>query len=129
MFKKDGTTTAGTFLKSVLSLQRDTSLYLKLEFIASCVPSQTGNSSQVSDGAGAVLLMKRSLATQKGLPVLGVFRSVILFDKASCDVHLHRYAKNILDNFAGHLLRLVLIQQSWVSVQQLPFLPQLRRLV
>ncbi|KAH6809961.1 peroxisomal 3-ketoacyl-CoA thiolase 3 [Perilla frutescens var. frutescens] len=34
-----------------------------------------GNASQVSDGAGAVLLMKRSLATQKGLPILGVFRS------------------------------------------------------
>eukprot|EP00252_Welwitschia_mirabilis_P015391 TRINITY_DN3383_c0_g1_i1.p1 TRINITY_DN3383_c0_g1~~TRINITY_DN3383_c0_g1_i1.p1 ORF type:complete len:464 (-),score=108.32 TRINITY_DN3383_c0_g1_i1:176-1567(-) len=34
-----------------------------------------GNSSQVSDGAGAVLLMKRSLANQKGLPILGVFRS------------------------------------------------------
>ncbi|XP_038712924.1 3-ketoacyl CoA thiolase 1, peroxisomal-like [Tripterygium wilfordii] len=34
-----------------------------------------GNASQVSDGAGAVLLMRRSLATQKGLPILGVFRS------------------------------------------------------
>lgn len=34
-----------------------------------------GNASQVSDGAGAVLLMKRSLAVQKGLPVLGIFRS------------------------------------------------------
>ncbi|KAJ8749457.1 hypothetical protein K2173_025652 [Erythroxylum novogranatense] len=34
-----------------------------------------GNSSQVSDGAAAVLLMKRSLATKKGLPILGVFRS------------------------------------------------------
>ncbi|KAG5396520.1 hypothetical protein IGI04_018334 [Brassica rapa subsp. trilocularis] len=34
-----------------------------------------GNSSQVSDGAGAVLLMRRSVATQKGLPVLGVFRT------------------------------------------------------
>lgn len=33
-----------------------------------------GNASQVSDGAGAVLLMKRSVAMQKGLPVLGVFR-------------------------------------------------------
>nr|KJB42404.1 hypothetical protein B456_007G152600 [Gossypium raimondii] len=32
-----------------------------------------GNASQVSDGAGAVLLMKRSLALQKGLPILGVF--------------------------------------------------------
>lgn len=35
-----------------------------------------GNSSQVSDGAGAVLLMKRSVALQKGLPILGVFRFV-----------------------------------------------------
>ncbi|XP_059433270.1 3-ketoacyl CoA thiolase 1, peroxisomal-like [Corylus avellana] len=34
-----------------------------------------GNASQVSDGAGAVLLMKRSLAVQKGLPILGIFRS------------------------------------------------------
>ncbi|XP_022865007.1 3-ketoacyl-CoA thiolase 2, peroxisomal-like [Olea europaea var. sylvestris] len=34
-----------------------------------------GNASQVSDGAAAVLLMKRSLATQKKLPILGVFRS------------------------------------------------------
>lgn len=34
-----------------------------------------GNSSQVSDGAGAVLLMKRKVAIQKGLPILGVFRS------------------------------------------------------
>ncbi|KAI4346129.1 hypothetical protein L6164_013207 [Bauhinia variegata] len=34
-----------------------------------------GNSSQVSDGAAAVLLMKRSVANQKGLPILGVFRT------------------------------------------------------
>ncbi|GAV69065.1 Thiolase_N domain-containing protein/Thiolase_C domain-containing protein [Cephalotus follicularis] len=34
-----------------------------------------GNSSQVSDGAGAVLLMKRSIAMSKGLPILGVFRT------------------------------------------------------
>ncbi|XP_060676391.1 3-ketoacyl CoA thiolase 1, peroxisomal isoform X2 [Ziziphus jujuba] len=34
-----------------------------------------GNASQVSDGAGAVLVMKRSLALQKGLPILGVLRS------------------------------------------------------
>ncbi|CAA6655422.1 unnamed protein product [Spirodela intermedia] len=34
-----------------------------------------GNSSQVTDGAGAVLLMKRSVAVKKGLPILGVFRS------------------------------------------------------
>uniref|UniRef100_A0A7C8ZLZ2 acetyl-CoA C-acyltransferase n=1 Tax=Opuntia streptacantha TaxID=393608 RepID=A0A7C8ZLZ2_OPUST len=37
--------------------------------------STAGNSSQVSDGAGAVLLMKRSLAMKRGLPILGVFRS------------------------------------------------------
>jgi len=34
-----------------------------------------GNSSQVSDGAAAVLLMKRSIATTLNLPVIGVFRS------------------------------------------------------
>ncbi|KAK4266296.1 hypothetical protein QN277_027241 [Acacia crassicarpa] len=34
-----------------------------------------GNSSQVSDGAGAVLLMKRSVAMQKGLPIVGIFRT------------------------------------------------------
>ncbi|XAR58706.1 Acetyl-CoA C-acyltransferase [Bertholletia excelsa] len=34
-----------------------------------------GNASQVSDGAGAVLLMKRRVAMKKGLPILGVFRS------------------------------------------------------
>ncbi|VVA89988.1 unnamed protein product [Arabis nemorensis] len=34
-----------------------------------------GNSSQLSDGAGAVLLMRRSVAMQKGLPILGVFRT------------------------------------------------------
>ncbi|PKA58779.1 3-ketoacyl-CoA thiolase 2, peroxisomal [Apostasia shenzhenica] len=34
-----------------------------------------GNSSQVSDGAGAVLLMRRDLALKKHLPILGIFRS------------------------------------------------------
>ncbi|KAI4356445.1 hypothetical protein L6164_000467 [Bauhinia variegata] len=34
-----------------------------------------GNASQLSDGAAAVLLMKRSVAKQKGLPILGVFRT------------------------------------------------------
>ena len=38
-----------------------------------CIP--TGNSSQVSDGAAAVLLMRRSVARRYGLPVLGVIRS------------------------------------------------------
>ncbi|XLT02339.1 hypothetical protein HN51_051690, partial [Arachis hypogaea] len=33
-----------------------------------------GNASQVSDGAAAVLLMKRRVAVQKGLPIIGTFR-------------------------------------------------------
>ncbi|KAL8161792.1 hypothetical protein V2J09_013281 [Rumex salicifolius] len=53
VFKKDGTTTADYVIQIA------------------------GNSSQVSDGAGAVLLMKRSVAMHKGLPVLGVFRSFV----------------------------------------------------
>ncbi|KAL8139827.1 hypothetical protein V2J09_005848 [Rumex salicifolius] len=36
-----------------------------------------GNSSQVSDGAAAVLVMKRSVAMRKRLPILGVFRSFV----------------------------------------------------
>jgi len=59
------------------------SYYHNFKSIASFVLSQTGNSSQVSDGAGAVLLMKRSVAMQKGLPVLGVFRWVIITYKAT----------------------------------------------
>ncbi|CAG9942298.1 unnamed protein product [Clonostachys rosea f. rosea IK726] len=37
--------------------------------------STAGNSSQVSDGAAATLLMKRSTATELGLPILGKFVS------------------------------------------------------
>lgn len=37
--------------------------------------SPSGNSSQVSDGAAAVLLARRSAAAQLGLPVLGVLKS------------------------------------------------------
>ncbi len=33
-----------------------------------------GNSSPMSDGAGALVMMERSLAEEKGLPILGVFR-------------------------------------------------------
>ncbi|KAJ9462429.1 3-ketoacyl-CoA thiolase 1 [Diplonema papillatum] len=36
--------------------------------------SHAGNSSQTTDGAAAVVLCKRSTATQLGLPILGVFR-------------------------------------------------------
>lgn len=34
-----------------------------------------GNASQISDGAAATLLMKRSEAQRRGLPILGTFRS------------------------------------------------------
>lgn len=34
-----------------------------------------GNSSQISDGAAAVVLMKRSEAQRRGLPILGILRS------------------------------------------------------
>ncbi|KAF9686223.1 hypothetical protein SADUNF_Sadunf03G0136300 [Salix dunnii] len=45
-----------------------------------------GNSSQVSDGAGAVLLMKRSVAIHKGLPILGVFSSELLVLKQGLEL-------------------------------------------
>uniref|UniRef100_A0A7S2Z6C0 acetyl-CoA C-acyltransferase n=1 Tax=Chloropicon laureae TaxID=464258 RepID=A0A7S2Z6C0_9CHLO len=41
-----------------------------------------GNASQISDGAAACLLMKRSEAQRRGLPVLGTFRS---FSVVGCD--------------------------------------------
>lgn len=47
--------------------------YLPVTFF-NLVHVLVGNASQVSDGAGAVLLMKRNIAMEKGLPVLGVFR-------------------------------------------------------
>ena len=34
-----------------------------------------GNSSQVTDGAAAVMLMTRREAARRGLPILGIFRS------------------------------------------------------
>ena len=37
----------------------------------------------MTDGAGAVLLMKRSVAMRKGLPILGVFRYI--------NPHTHRF--------------------------------------
>ncbi|KAH0701821.1 hypothetical protein KY285_016099 [Solanum tuberosum] len=41
---------------------------------ASIQKRRSNNYNQVSNGAAAVLLMKRSIAMQKGLPILGVFR-------------------------------------------------------
>ena len=72
VFKKDGSTTAGSSGPCIVDSIRKIQTFLCRLFLACFV----GNSSQVSDGAGAVLLMKRSLAMQKGLPILGVFRYV-----------------------------------------------------
>lgn len=47
----------------------------------------------MSDGAGAVLLMKRSLAIQKGLPVLGVFRYDFSSDIFTLELELEDYTK------------------------------------
>jgi acetyl-CoA C-acetyltransferase len=41
-----------------------------------------GNASQFSDGAGACIVMERSLAEKRGLPVMGVFRG---FAIAGCE--------------------------------------------
>ena len=47
----------------------------KMQLVFKDGSTNAGNSCQVSDGAGFVLLMKRSIAVQKGLPILGVFRT------------------------------------------------------
>uniref|UniRef100_A0A8C3I035 acetyl-CoA C-acetyltransferase n=1 Tax=Chrysemys picta bellii TaxID=8478 RepID=A0A8C3I035_CHRPI len=95
-FKENGSTTAGKHSKSMNS-------YFWISVLLACSVSHfvilpvppallvtkhaqakvilsvkylpTGNSSQVSDGAAAVLLAKRSKAAQLGLPVLGVLKS------------------------------------------------------
>jgi acetyl-CoA acyltransferase 1 len=81
VFKKDGTTTAGIAEVYLFSghppFAARFSLSLSLSLLNRYLINQSncvGNSSQVSDGAGAVLLMKRSVALKKGLPILGVFR-------------------------------------------------------
>ncbi|KAH0705936.1 hypothetical protein KY285_012230 [Solanum tuberosum] len=51
---------------------------------ASIQKRRSNNYSQVSDGAAAVLLMKRSIAMQKGLPILGVFRYTLCITKKYC---------------------------------------------
>lgn len=68
-FKRDGATTAGTSFILCLTFYYTLNLELNAYYVIFI-----GNSSQVSDGAAAVLLMKRSVAMQKGLPILGVFR-------------------------------------------------------
>ncbi|KAH0709651.1 hypothetical protein KY284_011078 [Solanum tuberosum] len=51
---------------------------------ASIQKRRSNNYSQVSDGAAAVLLMKRSIAMQKALPILGVFRYTLCITKKYC---------------------------------------------
>lgn len=61
--------------KSVSSLL--VKFVIPCEYTHSLYFSIAGNASQVSDGAAAVLLMKRKVAVQKGLPILGIFRYAI----------------------------------------------------
>jgi acetyl-CoA acyltransferase 1 len=56
-FSKDGVTHAGKWDVSSLC----------------AVPDITGNASQVSDGAAAILLARRSVAQKLGLPILGKY--------------------------------------------------------
>ncbi|KAJ9154044.1 hypothetical protein P3X46_027422 [Hevea brasiliensis] len=56
-----------------------------------------GNSSQVSDGAGAVLLMKRSVAMIKGLSILGVFRYATPINQAFASQFVYCRKKLELD--------------------------------
>jgi acetyl-CoA acyltransferase 1 len=84
-FTKDGSTTAGNkivdlYFYSISSFDFSRLLYV-LWFII------LGNASQISDGAGAVLLMRRDVAMKKGLPVLGVLRLVGIF--ITNDLPLH----------------------------------------
>jgi acetyl-CoA acyltransferase 1 len=73
--------------------------------------THAGNASQVSDGAAAVLLARRSVAQKLGLPILGKFVTsavvggVFFLIFASSHPHaLRQYHR-----------------RSWVSVQHLPF--------
>ena len=59
-FKKDGSTHAGTLL-----------IHTSYQFLYSHYSA--GNASQVSDGAAAVLLARRSVALRLGLPIIGKF--------------------------------------------------------
>ncbi|MBA0617748.1 hypothetical protein Godav_027170 [Gossypium davidsonii] len=73
-----------------------------------------GNASQVSDGAGAVLLMKRSLALQKGLPILGVFSDQV--DDGSI---LHSFTEivvEITDDMVLDFFHLTAKEQSFAAV-------------
>ncbi|XWS61010.1 hypothetical protein CRYUN_Cryun07bG0088700 [Craigia yunnanensis] len=62
--------------KSNIRLQLNlTGKQLLLQHLKICGSTTIENSSQVSDGTGVVLLMKRSVTIRKRLPILGVFRT------------------------------------------------------
>jgi len=91
VFKKDGTTTAGIaevkyIFLSPSPLQPVFFFHSLLKHNMINQSNCVGNSSQVSDGAGAVLLMKRSVALKKGLPILGVFRCSICLAIYACSI-------------------------------------------
>nr|POE60456.1 3-ketoacyl-coa thiolase 1, peroxisomal [Quercus suber] len=63
---------------------------VELQLVFKDGSTTAGNSCQVSDGVGSVLLMKRSIAVQKGVPILGVFKTftAVAVDLASKGVGL-----------------------------------------
>jgi acetyl-CoA acetyltransferase len=95
VFKKDGTTTAGIAEFNCFLLTQLECFHSLTEMKRSTC---AGNSSQVSDGAGAVLLMKRSVAMKKGLPIFGVFRCLISAFPCVHDIFIisHRVERDCL---------------------------------
>lgn len=63
-----------------------------------------GNSSQVSDGAGAVLLMRKSLALQKGLPIPGVFSYIQKAYAVNCNGHVSGAGNQFIYDIASSML-------------------------
>lgn len=81
-FKDNGSTTAGTSGRREGVLLCPLTLRVPLPILACSGPLKphplcfaVGNSSQVSDGAAAILLARRSKAEELGLPILGVLKS------------------------------------------------------
>lgn len=122
-FRKDGSTTAGIDMLTFNGIQNYStnscsSLYLDWPCIWIL-----GNASQISDGAGAVLLMKRSVAVQKGFPILGVFRfpSCLLNSTNSMSSLQSCLLKFYCCSLSGVLLLLGWILLSWELARLLQF--------
>jgi acetyl-CoA acyltransferase 1 len=72
-----------------------------------------GNSSQVTDGAAAVLMMSRREALKRGLPVLGIFRS---FAAVGVDPAIMGVGPAVAIPAAVEKVRLLLLLQEITSL-------------